>query len=281
MASFVIHNIAGEVFLRELEGKYGIVLSEEDRNKFLMGNLIVDSSRLKKVYPENITEEEKKELAFQYRKLGQAEKISTHFRGEDDLDKCIQAPVMEKFINKYGNLFNKDISVLGYFFHLYTDKLFFDDLFTQSFRCLDASGKETIYAKEVRVIQTLKDMKKHLIMEFWNSKNPNGIYTDYTKMNKILLEYYYVNFSSEKLLASKDNFKNPGIEEVDYDNITSVIHKTSKYIEESYELDNVDLSVFDLNVVINFIPYVVENFIKNYSDLIELSCNKGVCRIKK
>ncbi len=42
MASFVIHDVAGEVFLKELKEKYGIELSDIDKNKFLMGNLIVD-----------------------------------------------------------------------------------------------------------------------------------------------------------------------------------------------------------------------------------------------
>ena len=51
MASFVVHNIAGEKFLQLLE-ESGINLSPEQKDKFLLGNLIVDSSKIKKVIPE-------------------------------------------------------------------------------------------------------------------------------------------------------------------------------------------------------------------------------------
>ena len=281
MASFVIHYIAGEQLLKELMDKYGIILNEEERNKFLMGNLIVDSSRIKKVFPENISEDVKKLLVAKYRQLGQDEKISTHFRGTDDLDKCVQAPVISKFVNKYSSLFKEDISVLGYLFHLYTDKLFFDDLLRQSFEFLNDKGEETIYTKETKKIRTLKDNQIHDALEFWSKKNPNGIYTDYTIINKILLEAYSTKFNSKGLMESKDVFINPGIEEVDYSNISSIINKTSKYIAESYSLTNDELSVFDINVILNFIPYVVVNFINNYSDLIEVSCNKNNSRISK
>ena len=50
MASFVVHNIAGEKFLQLLE-ESGINLSPEQKDKFLLGNLIVDSSKIKKVIP--------------------------------------------------------------------------------------------------------------------------------------------------------------------------------------------------------------------------------------
>ena len=45
MASFVIHHISGEAFLNELE-KEGVVLSDTEKKQFLLGNLIVDSSRI-------------------------------------------------------------------------------------------------------------------------------------------------------------------------------------------------------------------------------------------
>ena len=47
MASFVIHHVAGLKFLDKLENDYGIVLSDKEKNQFLLGNLIVDSTRCK------------------------------------------------------------------------------------------------------------------------------------------------------------------------------------------------------------------------------------------
>ena len=43
MASFVIHTLAAEELLREIENRYSIRLNDDDINKFLLGNLIVDS----------------------------------------------------------------------------------------------------------------------------------------------------------------------------------------------------------------------------------------------
>ncbi len=48
MAGFVIHDLAGRVLLQELE-RCGFYLSSKDKNNFLLGNLIVDSSKLSKV----------------------------------------------------------------------------------------------------------------------------------------------------------------------------------------------------------------------------------------
>ena len=61
MASFVIHHIVGSKVLSILENEYGIKLSERQKQKFLLGNLIADSSKLKLVINEDATEEEIKE----------------------------------------------------------------------------------------------------------------------------------------------------------------------------------------------------------------------------
>ena len=273
MASFVIHDVAGEVFLKELKEKYGIELSDIDKNKFLMGNLIVDSSKYKLVIPDNLSDEELKKIKLAHRKIVQQEKISTHFRGLDDLDKCIQAPIPDKFVEKYNYLFDKDISVLAYLFHLYTDKVFFNDLSIKSFKCLDDKYNETKYISDLKYMQTLKDNKINDFKEFWS---PEGIYSDYTKMNKLFLEKYNIKFDSNALLSSTKYFINPGIEEVDYNNVSSVINKTSKFISDSYNLDNTDLKIFDIEIVNEFISFVVSSFMETYSEIIEKSLNNNV-----
>ena len=83
MASFVIHHISGEVFLNELENK-GVMLSDTEKKQFLLGNLIVDSSRIKKQILENLSLEEQKKFKKKLREEIQEEKRSTHFRDEDD-----------------------------------------------------------------------------------------------------------------------------------------------------------------------------------------------------
>lgn len=111
MGSSVIHNIAGEKFLYVLENRYGVKLTENEKNQFLLGNLIVDSSKIKKDFPENATKEELKELKKKYRNLAQEEKIATHFRNSNDLELCIQTPKLSKFIDKYQSLFKGNLGI--------------------------------------------------------------------------------------------------------------------------------------------------------------------------
>lgn len=261
MASFVIHNIAAEKLIKTLEEEYGVSIDKEAKNQFLLGNLIVDSSKLKYQQIEGKSPEESKK---EYRKKTQLEKVSTHFRNEDDANLCIQKPNLDKFLNKYGMLMSLDLSALGYFYHLFTDKKFFDDLFTKSFDTLDENGNHTIYTSETKMMKVNKNNKICGIKEFWSPDSKTSIYHDYTVMNKILLEYYGSSFDKDGLSESSLDFVNPGIEEVDYSNITSIINKTDSFIKDSYSISDSELYVFDSEVVIEFISEVVYEFIQNY-----------------
>lgn len=261
MASFVIHNIAAEKLISVLEKEYRVNIDEKSKNHFLLGNLIVDSSKLKYQEIEGRSPEESKK---EYRKKIQHEKVSTHFRNEDDANLCIQKPNLDKFLNKYGMLISLDLSALGYFFHLFTDKKFFDDLFTRSFDTLDEYGNHTIYTSETKLMKVNKNNKLCSIKDFWSSDSKSSIYHDYTVMNKILLEYYGSSFDKESLIQSSVDFINPGIDEVDYSNIVSIINKTDSFIMDSYLISSSELNVFDEEVVKKFISEVVDEFIQNY-----------------
>ena len=263
MASFVIHNIAGERFLSILEEEYGIKLSEEEKNTFLMANLIPDSSKLtppaKDADPSVIKA---------HRANVQNEKVSTHFRSTEDRNLCIQAPQLEKFTEKYGDSIPSNIAYLGYLFHLYTDKTFFEDLFTKTFATLDENMQPTIYSDKTKYMRVNKNGQLYTIAEFWDSKSPKSIYNDYTVMNRLLLEHYGCTFDVEGLTAAAENFENPGIDEVDFSNITKVINKTSSFIRESYEAPNTTLNIFDDQQVIDFIDETAQGFISRYQSLL-------------
>lgn len=261
MASFVIHNIAAEKLLKTLEEEYGVEISEKSKDEFLLGNLIVDSSKLKFKQEEGKTLEESKKA---FRRQVQQEKVSTHFRSEDDANLCIQSPNLDKFLNKYGDLISLNLSALGYFFHLFTDKKFFEDLFIQTFDTLDENGKHTIYTSETKKMKINKNGKVCELNEFWSPDSKTSIYHDYTIMNKILLEHYGSLFDKERLLESTSHFENPGIEEVDYINITSIINKTDSFIKDSYAITDSKLNIFDEEVVKQFISKIVKEFIQNF-----------------
>lgn len=268
MASFVIHHISGEVFLNDL-GRKGVVLSATEKKQFLLGNLIVDSSRIKKQIPENLSLEEQKVFKKKLREEAQEEKKSTHFRDEDDYKLCIQAPNVSSFIEKYKELITKDYTVLGYLYHLYVDKMFFNDLFNDTFVYLDKDGNETKYIADLVSMQIKKSGEVYPVGDFWSHDSSVSIYHDYTVMNKLLLEKYGTCFDPYKLLENHNVFfVNPGILEVDYQNITSVVSKTAAYIRESYQVEDSSLNVFDKSRVESFIDQVAQGFISSYPEVI-------------
>ncbi len=271
MASFVIHDIVGERFLSAIEKKYNIKLTEQDKKSFLLGNLIPDLITEDKELPLNLSEEEQKEFYRQRKIKVRKEKITTHFRTPDSLDLCIKIPECNLFINKYSELLTHDFSALGYLFHLFTDKLFFGELFDASFVFLDKEGKQTKYKKDVTSVKILKIRKTVPYDDFWNLKSPLNIYTDYTKMNKLLVETYGINIDKEELLEfSTQYFKNPGIEEVDYDRIGEIVTKLFIFIEGSYSIKDNELQAFDKATIRKFIEFLPKIFIKTYEVIINM-----------
>lgn len=223
MASFIIHNIAGETLLKKIECKYNLILSEEEKTHFLLGNLMPDA-----VSVENSI----------YKTSLQLEKNTTHFRNtKTKLN--ILIPDTKLFIKKYSSLFN-NIDVLGYLFHLYTDRIFYKDFLTSS----------------------LKGKKETDIKNIFNPNNTKGIYNDYTKINKILLNYYGTNFNKEKFIKYSKTLINPGIEEVDYSNVVNVINLTEEFINESIRLTDTQLNILKEKEIINFIDKVINDFLE-------------------
>ncbi len=272
MASFVIHNIAMEQLIKNLKENYGVNFRDTEEKELIFANLIVDSSKLKYVPVDGLLEKENKK---RFREMVQAEKVATHFRRVEELNFCIQVPDMEMFINKYNDLLNSgNLSVFGYLFHLYTDKMFFDNLFTATFETLDENLNPTIYTKDTKKMLVKKNNKLYDVALFWDGSSDKSIYYDYTVMNKILLEYFSCNFDKEKLLGDVDEFRNPGIEEVNFENIKEVLNKTEGFIKESYQCNGNDLNIFDKDMVIKFINDVVSNFINDYGYIVLIGNKK-------
>lgn len=282
MASFVIHTLAAETLLKELENKYGVSLSTEDTNKFLLGNLIVDSLKLDMSVPSNLQGQELIDYKMDLKRKNREEKISTHFRNPDNEDNILKLPEPNLFIDKYKDLLKKDISVIGYLFHLYTDRYFFSSLFPKTFISLKSNGEIATKEKESHSIRILKNDKLVSDSIFWTGTSPLSIYSDYTILNKLLLEYYGTSFNPEDLLEfSKTNFKNPGIEEVDYSKIEEIINKTKRFIKDSYSDSETTLNVFEEEQVKSFIHEVVSNFLTEYEQLIKYYLPQVQRQLKK
>lgn len=281
MASFVIHHIAGIRLLEILSDYYDINLTEVQKNQFLLGNLIVDSVKTKATIPSNLGDDEVKEMRRKFALMIQKEKNATHFRYESEQGLVIQVPNLNDFVDKYSRLIIDDFTVLGYFFHLYTDKMFFGDLFMDTFECLDREQNVTIYLKDVENVRIKKNNILCSINDFFDHKYSGSIYNDYTKINKILLDYYNIVFDQNKFLDAVRYFINPGVEEVDYSNIIEIINKTNTFISDSYKCNDSNLNVFDEEIIKKFIDNISKSFFENYDYLINKSKCKSLKKINK
>lgn len=282
MASFVIHTLAGETLLKELENKYGSSLSDDDTKKFLLGNLIVDSLKLDMTIPPTLQGQELIDYKMELKRKNRLEKISTHFRNPANEDSVFKLPEPNMFISKYNNILQKDISVIGYLFHLYTDRYFFSQLFPKTFISLKEDGTIATKEKDSHTIRILKSNEIVSDKIFWTGTSPLSIYSDYTILNKILLEHFGTSFNPDELIIfAKFHFNNPGIEEVDYSKIIEIILKTKSFIKESYSIEDTELNVFDENIVKEFIQNVVESFLNEYEQLIKHYLPQAGKQLKK
>ena len=270
MASFVIHTIVGETLLNRIEEIYNISISDYDKKEFLLGNLIVDSLKTSKEIPHTIPLEKKTEYKMEIKNKIRKEKLTTHFRELSKEGECIKTPNPDMFLNKYQELLKENYSVLGYLFHLYTDKLFFSKLFIETFDTIDSAGNLVKYDKDLESIRIKKNGIIVDAKEFWSGTSHINIYNDYTIINKLLLERFGTSFDKDVFIKyAQEYFINPGIEEVDFSKASKIIVETQNFIEESYNNQNDKLSVFKEEDIIDFVSYVVEQFIHEYNELLD------------
>lgn len=141
-------------------------------------------------------------------------------------------PNIELFIMKYPDFKHNDFE-LGYFTHLYTDKLwdeeFINNIHEKSIKLLDGTSLEL--TKE-----EMKDM----------------IYSDYTDINKRLIEDYDLDLSMfyEEYVEPKTD-----INEIPTDKLDILINKMGLLIENTKEEKPY---VFDIKIIEDFISHVVE-----------------------
>lgn len=144
-------------------------------------------------------------------------------------------PNITLFIRKYPH-FKHNSFDLGYFIHLYTDKLWFDGFIDQ------LTINNSIKLLDGTIINTTKEEIQHII------------YSDYTNLNIKLIEKYNMDLS-----LFYEDFKIPKtiINEIPVEKLNILIDKMGIIIENSKD---VKPYTFDL--------YSVENFINNTVNII-------------
>ncbi len=152
-------------------------------------------------------------------------------------------PNIKKFTDKYKYFYKNDFE-LGYYIHLYTDKIWFNEFINSlayhtSVKLLDGTIINT----------TEKEISKM-------------IYQDYTSLNIQIIDYYNLELS----LFYKD-FKKPksNLDEIPLNKLNILIDKMGIIIENSKQEKNY---IFDINSVNSFIEKTVQIIIKELKNYI-------------
>ncbi len=146
-------------------------------------------------------------------------------------------PNLDLFVKKYHDFKNNSFD-LGYFVHLYTDKLWFEDFLSNitsdnTIRLLDGTFLNTT-SKEIQAI----------------------IYSDYTNINIELIDEYNLDLS-----LFYEEFKKPrtNIREIPVEQLDILINKMGIIIENSKQEK---LYSFDIEIIKNFISYTSQEILK-------------------
>ena len=154
------------------------------------------------------------------KQIGRSKKESHFLYNEKD-----QVPNIDMFIKEYPDYKNNDFD-LGYFIHLYTDKLWFDGFidtltYNSSIKLLDGT-----------------------ILNLDTEEIDNLIYNDYTNLNVQLIDEYNLDLS----LFYEDFIKpNSKIKEIPIDKLNILIDKMSIIIENSKEEKSYLFDILDVN----------------------------------
>lgn len=178
-----------------------------------------------------------------------SEKSQSHFRLKERYGKMVEYPELDLFLDKYKGLLY-DSSVLGYYYHLYIDRKFFTEYYPRVLKYLNADMKEEVEREKVQwtyVCRTgeILPVQKFLSKEYY--------YGDFTRMNTWLVEQFQLPLDLDTRV------KNPGIEEVDYQQVETVLEELKGYLGVPAEAAY-DLKVFDLQDLLNFLGDAAEEW---------------------
>lgn len=150
-------------------------------------------------------------------------------------------PNIKMFTDKYSNFKNNSFD-LGYFIHLYTDKIWFKDFITKII-----SG-DYIKLLDGTVIHSTPEEIQNLI------------YQDYTNLNTKLLDEYNMDLS----LFYEDFIKpNTTIDEIPTDKLNILIDKMGVIIENSKEEKSY---TFDTFIILQFIDEISREILETLSN---------------
>lgn len=223
MPGFILHLTAAQMLLKHLPSHPDFPYPISSVNDFLIGNLLPDATQ---------------------------QKESSHFRDPLYREKMMVFPDLTRFTAKYRSLL-PDSSALGYYFHLYIDRKFFKDFIPQIVDFYNADGEITDMRDEIATVYIKKSrtsipFSRYLTEEYY--------YGDYTRMNTYLVDCYCIP------LDLNPNVTNPGIAEIQYENVQQVLDLLHHFLSVPPEAAQ-DLKVFPLEELLAALEQYVEEFL--------------------
>lgn len=164
-------------------------------------------------------------------------KQKSHFLYNERKD----VPNMKMFTDKYPNFYKNDFD-LGYYIHLFTDKLWFDKFLNSLVQ------SNSIKLMDGTILNTTPEGLRDII------------YTDYTNLNIKIIEEYNMDLSLFYEEFQKPNTK---IEEIPINKLNILIDKMGVIIENSKREKNY---VFDIYLVKQFIEDTKERILQEIKD---------------
>lgn len=164
-------------------------------------------------------------------------KQKSHFLYNEKKD----VPNIKMFTDKYPNFYKNDFD-LGYYIHLFTDKLWFDKFL---YNLVQSNSVKLI---DGTILNTTPEELEKLI------------YSDYTNLNIKVIEEYNIDLS-----LFYENFQKPNtkIDEIPINKLNILLDKMGIIIENSKQEKNY---VFDIYVINQFIEDTKKRILKEIKD---------------
>ena len=225
MPGFILHMTAARMLFEKLKHSACPLWNVIDYNAFQVGNLI----------PDSVTD-----------------KTYSHFRHPARNEKLMVYPDLDLFLDKYRHLLS-DSSCLGYYFHLYIDRVYAKDYIPQVVTFYDVNSQEASDRKDITHALIKRTGELVPIKTIFSDEY---YYGDFTKMNTYLMNRFHL---STDIIS---DVSNPGIKEVNYNDITKIQKQLQNYLDVSEAAVN-DLKVFDIEDLLLFLEHSVELFISS------------------
>lgn len=216
MPGFILHITAAKMLFQKW------CPATIDQDAFQVGNLIADSV---------------------------SDKTYSHFRHPSRQKKLMVYPDLDLFLDKYRHLLS-DSSCLGYYFHLYIDRVYAKDYIPQIITFYDVDGKE---ADDRSAITHAMIKRTGELVPIKTIFSDEYYYGDFTKMNTYLINRFSLSTDLNSTVG------NPGITEVNYADIQKIQQQLQSYLEVPFKASE-HLKVFDIEDLLQFLEQTAEEF---------------------